>query len=137
MVNCPQKGPLVWVACAPGEMHEVGALLLVLYLRRAGVQTQYLGKDIPVADFVSGVQQQRPALVLFSATTAAVYMPLCNLAAALAQIGLSAPLVGYGGQLFSRNPDLCTKMAGVHLGDSAYSAVEAVSELLFNPQHHN
>lgn len=63
------NSPLIWIACAPNEQHEVGAMLLSIYLRRAGHQVQYIGADIPVDDFVEEIDIYRPAMVLFSATT--------------------------------------------------------------------
>jgi MerR family transcriptional regulator, light-induced transcriptional regulator len=129
-VNSPQQGPLIWVACAPTEQHEVGSLLLVIYLRRAGYWVRYIGKDIPIADFVREVEHAQPALVLLSACTSEAADELIRLAAALNQIGPRAPLLGYGGRIFSEQPELRDNIRGVYMGDNAYEAVLNTGRLL-------
>ncbi len=37
------------VACAPGELHEIGALMLALFLTRRGFDVLYLGQGVPLA----------------------------------------------------------------------------------------
>lgn len=47
----------VIVGCAPGELHEMGALMLALYLTRRGLGVLYLGQSVPLEDlgvFVRG-----------------------------------------------------------------------------------
>src|SRR5919199_1771856 len=43
---------LAVLACAPGERHELGLLMLGVLLRADGWQVAYLGADTPVADAV-------------------------------------------------------------------------------------
>ena len=38
------------LACAPGEHHEIGLLMLAILLRADGWQVAYLGADTPMAD---------------------------------------------------------------------------------------
>lgn len=125
-----QTGPLIWVACAPSELHEIGALLLVIYLRRAGHRVHYMGKDIPVDDFVSEVQRARPAMVLLSASMPDSVVELATLTAALLQIDPQPPFVGYGGRVFRERPTLRDTIAGVYMGDTAYEAVANTNERL-------
>jgi methanogenic corrinoid protein MtbC1 len=40
------------LACLPGEQHELGLLMLALFLRWAGARVIYLGADLPLADLV-------------------------------------------------------------------------------------
>jgi methanogenic corrinoid protein MtbC1 len=129
----PSHGPLIWVACAPTELHEIGALLLATYLRRAGYRVHYLGQSLPAEGFATEVQRQQPALVLFSATTTTAAEELAQLTARLTPNGLNGhayPVIGYGGQIFSRRPDLCCAITGVYLGENAHTAVQAVDQLL-------
>ena len=65
------NGPLIWVGCAPTEQHEMGALLLSIYLRRAGYRIHYLGQNLPVDDFAAEVKKRQPSMILFSASTPA------------------------------------------------------------------
>jgi DNA-binding transcriptional MerR regulator len=96
----PSKGSVVWVACAPTEQHEIGLLLLTLYLRRAGHQVQFIGKDIPKEDFVNEVRKARPALILLSASTLEASKAMGALTTALSQIETQQPMIGYGGRIF-------------------------------------
>ena len=38
------------LACLPGEQHELGLLMLALFLRWAGARVIYLGADLPITD---------------------------------------------------------------------------------------
>jgi DNA-binding transcriptional MerR regulator/methylmalonyl-CoA mutase cobalamin-binding subunit len=123
-------GPLIWVGCAPGERHEMGVLLLCIYLRRAGFQVRYLGQDLPEDDLMQETLLQKPALILLSAAgndSAAALRQVCG---RLVELEPPRPIVGYGGRIFNVNPELRDSMAGVFLGASAAEAVEAVVELL-------
>lgn len=122
--------PLIWVGCAPGELHEVGAMLLSIYLRRAGYTVRYLGQNLPTDDLVAEVQVVKPDMVLFSATTidaAKSLRPLCD---RLASIESPRPIIGYGGRVFNVRPELRDEIAGVYLGATAVEAVESIDELL-------
>jgi methanogenic corrinoid protein MtbC1 len=56
------------LACAPGERHELGLLMLAVLLRADGWQVAYLGADTPVADAVALADQSGARLLCFSAT---------------------------------------------------------------------
>lgn len=43
-------GPLLVAACAPGEQHELGLMMLTLALRRRGLRVAYLGANVPLGD---------------------------------------------------------------------------------------
>jgi len=126
----PNKKSLIWVACAPGEEHEIGSLLLTVYLRRAGYQAQYLGKNIMSADLISDVGHCQPALVLLSASTQATAERLRALSEALNKLPTFRPMIGYGGRIFQQQLALRSEIAGVYMGDSAYEAVANTEELL-------
>lgn len=133
-VQNPNKGAQLWVACASTEQHDIGAILLTLYLRRAGYQVHFMGKDLPRTDFVQEVRLQRPALVLLSASTAEGAQELRELTAALAQIENQRPIIGYGGRIFKNQLELRKQITGIYMGDSAVEAVESTNELLLNNQ---
>ena len=56
------------LACAPGERHELGLLMLAVLLRADGWQVAYLGADTPVGDAVVLAEQSGAQLLCFSAT---------------------------------------------------------------------
>lgn len=74
--------PLALLACVPGDQHDLGLICFGLALRRHGWRITYLGPDTPLASIVETARTLRPALVVVTATTAAL--------AAAAQDGLAA-----------------------------------------------
>lgn len=122
--------PLIWVGCAPGELHEIGAQLLSLYLRRAGYHVHFFGQNVAAEDFVQEVKKHYPVLVLFSATTVDSAQALSKLTAELAQIAPPRPLIGYGGQVFNQHPELRSTITGVFLGSSAHDAIGNINDLI-------
>ncbi len=125
-------GPLLWVGCAPSELHEVGALLLAIYLRRLGYRVHYLGQNLPIEDFTNEVKRQQPAMLLLSASTIPAAEELAHLTNKLAQLGQGTPVIGFGGQIFNRRPDLRANIVGTYLGASAQEAVQHIDELLLD-----
>lgn len=122
--------PLIWVGCAPGELHEVGIMLLSLYLRRAGHQVHYLGQSLEPDDFVQEVQRHQPALVLLSASTVKSAEGMKILVSMLNDLGPTRPLIGYGGRIFNLHPEQRAEISGIFLGGSGLDAVEVVDNLL-------
>lgn len=129
----PNKKNLIWVTCAPGEDHEIGAMLLTIYLRRAGYQTQYLGKNIKAVDLVNDANEYQPAMILLSAATHESAVNLQALSKELAKLTTVRPIIGYGGRIFQREPELRNDVVGIYMGDSAYEAIESTMELLGAP----
>src|SRR5213078_2548473 len=56
------------LACAPGERHDIGLLMLAVLLRADGWQVAYLGADTPVGDAVALAEESGARLLCFSAT---------------------------------------------------------------------
>jgi methanogenic corrinoid protein MtbC1 len=105
-------------------------VLLALYLRRAGHHIHYLGQNLPIADFIDELRRQRPAMVLFSASTNEAAVGLQKLGRELAALDTPRPMIGYGGRVFAQQPELKELVDGVYLGDSAVEAADAIRELL-------
>lgn len=124
------SGPLIWVGCAPGELHEIGALMLTIFLRRSGHNVQYLGHNLPTEDLVAEVERQHPAVVLMSASSSEAAAGLTEMTAALVNIAPPRPIIGYGGRIFNQQPDLRSGIAGVYLGATAQEAVKSMDDLL-------
>lgn len=124
-------GPLIWVGCSPQELHEIGSLLLTIYLRRSGFRVQYLGQTLPDQDFVQDVRKHKPAMILLSASTAASATNLGQLAKQLTKMEMPRPIIGYGGRIFNQQVDLRSNIPGLFLGESAHEAVEVIGDLLY------
>jgi methanogenic corrinoid protein MtbC1 len=57
------------LACAPGERHEIGLLMLAVMLRSDGWQVAYLGADTPCADAIALSNRLAASALCFSAAS--------------------------------------------------------------------
>ena len=76
-------GPRALLACAPGELHDLGLIAFGLALRRRGWRITFLGPDTPTDTLVDAARQLEPALVVVSATTRRRLAPLADTLARL------------------------------------------------------
>jgi DNA-binding transcriptional MerR regulator len=122
----PSSGPLVLVGCAPGEQHELGALILALLLRRqsAGLRVIYLGQSLEPGHLLETIQIQRPAVVCLSASLPEHRPAVGDIARRISALPpLHRPLLIYGGRAFTQEaPDI----EGVFLGTHATQAVAPI-----------
>lgn len=128
------RGPIV-AACIEGELHEVGLLLTCLLLSRRGYQVIYLGPNLPVADLVQAVLTIRPPMVLLSTSTLAgaerLIAAVATVASAVARARAGiVPIIGYGGRIFERHPDLQQRTSGIFLGTDIDAALHQIDTLL-------
>lgn len=121
---------LVLVACAPSEQHDLGALMLSVFLVRHGWQVIYLGPEVPLRDLLETVRKLQPDLVAMAASTTETATQLLEAGRAVLSLPPPTPHFGYGGRAFNLNPVLIQKMPGVFLGRDALEAVDHVAELL-------
>jgi methanogenic corrinoid protein MtbC1 len=70
------EGPRAVLACAPGELHDLGLIAFGLTLGRRGWRITYLGPDTPVESLVDTAARLSPELVVVSATTKRRLTPL-------------------------------------------------------------
>jgi methanogenic corrinoid protein MtbC1 len=61
------SAPPVVLACVPGEAHELGLLMLAVFLRWRGLHPLYLGANVPVGDLLNCLRQTRARVVCLSA----------------------------------------------------------------------
>jgi MerR family transcriptional regulator, light-induced transcriptional regulator len=123
-----QRATIV-VGCAPNEMHDLGILLIAIFLARRGWHVVYLGAQVPLADLVSTVQMLKPALVCMSATVVDTAMQLSETGHALLSTTPNV-LFGYGGRAFNLHPELHANMPGTFLGPDARESVHTIADLL-------
>ncbi len=123
-------GPAIWIGAAPGEYHEIGALLLTIYLRRAGHHVHYLGQGLIIDDLLNEVIRQRPAGLILSASNIEAVESLRTLSIRMANLGSPQPFVGYGGRIFNEQPELKNEIAGAFLGTTAQDAVSRLDAII-------
>lgn len=121
--------PLILMACAPEEQHEIGCLMMSVLLRHDGYRVEYLGPDLPLDDIVDYAKQEHPAMICMSATMEESAMRLQKMQDKLSKIK-PKPIFGYGGQAFIFKPSLRNLIPGVYLGDSVTEGQAIIERLL-------
>jgi MerR family transcriptional regulator, light-induced transcriptional regulator len=131
MVNASscECGPKALLACAPGDQHEIGLLLLALSLRRRGYAVIYLGSNMTTTEFKEVVDTIKPQLICFSAATVQSAEAL-GLFSQQLQAGINGSALTFGGTAFNQRPDLIPKISGLYLGDTIEVAVENIQTLV-------
>lgn len=84
-------------ACAPGEQHDMGLLILALMLVRRGYRVIYLGPDVPSDGLVQVVEQVDADLVCLSAASETTFDAAKEVTHVL-KTAARPPLVVVGGQ---------------------------------------
>lgn len=94
------RGKIV-AACAPGEMHQIGLLMLVVMLRWRGWDVKYLGPDLSLDRLEETLNLLSPRVLLFSATNPHAAAHLEHVPEVLAKLPGPRPVVVFGGQAFA------------------------------------
>jgi methanogenic corrinoid protein MtbC1 len=123
------RGTIV-AACARGEQHELGLLMLAVFLARRSWHVVYLGASVPVADLIPAVARLRPALVCLSASSGRTARALIDVVDALNRLPPPHPLVAFGGLPFNADEQLRGQVHAHFLGTNAAEAVARVERLL-------
>jgi len=125
--------PLAIVGGAPGERHELAALMLALLVGRAGWVVTYLGADTPPEAWEEAVRVVRPRVAVVAATLPEHAAPtLAMLRRLHSHLGRQAPRLAYGGPAFAGTPvsvaagDTASLLA---LGDDLNEAIRRVTAL--------
>ena len=126
--------PAILAACPPGEWHELGLLMLCLFLARRGYSVGYLGANLPAHELARLVTQSTPRLVLLSAQTDETAEALGETLRGLRRLPPPRPELAYGGWIFNARPELRDQTPGVYLGPDARAAVATVAQLLGGDQ---
>lgn len=123
------SAPRIVVGCAANEFHDIGSLMLALFLRREGYRVEFLGANVHLGDLADYARDQRPALICLSANSAASAHELRQMEARLAGMR-PRPKLGYGGLAFNLDPALRQAVPGLFLGEDAGAALARIRQLL-------
>jgi hypothetical protein len=87
-------------ACAPGEMHQIGLLMLVVMLRWHSWDVKYLGPDLKLEELHQSLDPLHPRMLLISSTRRETALPMLNLSNWFDQFPNPKPHVVLGGHGF-------------------------------------
>lgn len=122
-------------ACAPGETHQIGLLMISVMLRWRGWDVKYLGPDLNLERLEEALEPVRPTLLLFSANRPETAHNLLSLPAVLERFGEPKPLVVVGGPAFQqfRLPDSFT---AIYMDETLMEAVIEIEHLMTQRMQH-
>jgi DNA-binding transcriptional MerR regulator len=123
------RGRIV-TAGAPNEQHELGIMMLSVFLVRRAWQVIYLGGNVPIVDLVQTIGRLQPALVCLSASNGLTAQTLIAAAEEVNQLPAPRPLVAFGGPPFNQDAALRARVPGHFLGTDAHEGVVSIEELL-------
>lgn len=124
-----RRGVIV-TACAPGEWHEVGILMVSLFLTRRGYRVLYLGPNLPLESLARELPRLRPDLVCLSAAMPDTAVALARGLREVAGAADGATRFAVGGRAFRDDPTLVVHLPATYLGPDAREATATVERLL-------
>jgi methanogenic corrinoid protein MtbC1 len=133
METAPPENPIrpVVLACAPGELHEGGLLMLGLLLQRLRWPVIYLGQTVDLADLASFVEKVRPSMVVFVAMTEDAARALSQWPQWLSGAKENgAPIIAFAGYIFAHDPAWIERVPGVYLGNTLLDGMDKADDLL-------
>ena len=125
--------PPVVLACAPGELHEGGLLILGTLLRRRRWPIAYLGQSTPLDDLAQFIRDTHPLAVVLAAMreeTAEALAAWPDARPDLIEEGW--PLITFGGRIFVEQPKWQMIVPGLYLGDDFEAALATLEPRLRN-----
>lgn len=124
------SGSLVIVGCAPGEQHELGALMVALFLRRAGMRVAYLGQNVEPESLFNLIGAYKPAGVVLSAAMEPHAAELARIGEHLGAAAAPRPALFFGGRAFAAHPELAEHLRPYYLPGDARAAVAEIRRKL-------
>jgi methanogenic corrinoid protein MtbC1 len=124
----PIREETIFVACAPGEFHDIGALMLALFLRRRGFRVVYGGANVEADSFIADVLRVKPSAICMSASSAQAANALKEVFQRLEDS--YGGLLAYGGRAFNTDEHLRDAVPGVYLGVDALEGTANVEAAL-------
>lgn len=123
-----KPGTLI-AACAPGEMHQIGIIMIVVMLRWRGWDVKYLGPDLSLERLAEALRPITPRMLLFTATRPEAASSLDKLGELLKLFPKPQPLVVLGGQAFAKER-LPENVPAIYINSNPTETVNSIEEML-------
>ena len=118
-------GPTLIISTLPGEQHEIGSLIVALFLRRAGYTVHYLGPNTPLSDVKSFAERTGAKVVVLSAVQPVSLESLPHKA-----LHNLAPLVVVGGRAAASDPVNVERLGAHYLGNDPRELADHIANAL-------
>jgi methanogenic corrinoid protein MtbC1 len=120
---------LVFAGCAPDEWHELGVLMISVFLVRHGYRLSYLGPNLGTDGLAATLEHHRPDVLIVSATADETADRVRDLAGVVERLPEPRPALAFGGHGFDDEARR-RRTPGTYLGPDAATAVQVVERLL-------
>ncbi|WP_192820573.1 B12-binding domain-containing protein [Rufibacter sp. LB8] len=126
-----RNGYRLIATCVSGDLHEVGIRMVSDFFEMEGWDTYYLGANVPVASLLQTVRQQKPDLLLLSATMTFHIQLVARMIAALRETEEFSYLkIMVGGRPFNVVPDLWKEIGADGYSQNAQEALAMALHLV-------
>jgi DNA-binding transcriptional MerR regulator len=133
-MNQRSSGPLLILACLPGEFHEIGLLLFALATVGFGYRVLVLGANTPLSQIPPVLEQQHCAAIVLSAASRPSRGLLEN---ELPELVRNSPIpVFVGGRATARLRDKIEAAGAICLGESIGAGLRRMGGLLVTGTTH-
>ena len=117
------------IGCTPGETHSFPGLLLTLLSRYRGWEVIYLGADVPHERLDATIQITGARIIILTAMQLHTAAYLFQIAEKLKDKDV---LLGFGGYIFEKQPELDKHIPGFYLGNNFLEAIKTIEYLSGN-----
>lgn len=129
--SVPTREGTIFAACAPGEMHQIGILSMVVMLRWRGWDVKYFGQNLSLDRILETLNVIKPNSILFTATTKESALALKPLGSILDKYPHEKPLVFIGGLAFTKHPELIRQMPGEVINFSPSKNIDLIENVIY------
>ncbi len=127
-MNQRTTGPLLLIACLPGEQHETGMLLFALAALNNGYRTLVLGANLPLDQIPAVIEKRHcDAVVLSGFSKPAKDLFAKHLKPLVANIGIP---VFTGGALAKSYQDKIESVHAIYAGTDIHTGLETIAKTL-------
>jgi MerR family transcriptional regulator, light-induced transcriptional regulator len=119
------------IGAAPADLHEMGILLLSIFLRRRGWHVVYLGQAVPLEDLPKSLPMLNADVLVLASTMPDSAQALRAIQPWLDRIpAAQRPLFAFGGLAFNDQPELAGEVPGLFLGETIQAGIETIERLM-------
>jgi methanogenic corrinoid protein MtbC1 len=129
--STPKSGKRLVIACAEGELHEIGARMVADFFEIEGWDTYYLGADMPAREIANVISSKRPDVLALSATLSVRISSVARVISEIVQLEMEVqPKIIVGGRAFAVRPGLFQEIGAHGHAVDAEGAVRLAHDLL-------